>query len=102
MRVQAEAQDRMTVLRHGGAPPLEAESEGGRRPECTGQRLVRTPDPGRPACARNSHSDASSKHQSQHRRPRQGEAKGLEVTGGLSVGKEEKKMKQFPVESSGR
>ena len=30
-RVQAEAQDRMTVLRHGGAPPLEAESEGGRR-----------------------------------------------------------------------
>ena len=46
--------------------------------------------------------DASSKHQSQHRRPRQGEAKGLEVTGGLSVGKEEKKMKQFPVESSGR
>ena len=31
MRMQAEAQDRMTVLRHGGAPPLEAESEGGRR-----------------------------------------------------------------------
>ena len=33
---QAETQDQKTVLRHGGALPREAESEGGRRPECQG------------------------------------------------------------------
>ena len=49
------------VLRDGGALPREGESEGGRRPECLGQRLARTPDQGRPACARNYHSDAGSK-----------------------------------------
>ena len=37
---QAEAHDRKTVLRHGGALAREAESEGGRRPECRGKRLA--------------------------------------------------------------
>ena len=32
------------VLRYGGALPREAESEGGRRPECRGKPLARTPD----------------------------------------------------------
>ena len=55
------------MLRDGGVLPREAESEGGRRPECLGERLARTPDQGRPACARNSHSDAGNKPQIQHR-----------------------------------
>ena len=40
MRVQAKTQNRKTVLRHGGAPPLEAVSEGGRQHDSDTTRIT--------------------------------------------------------------
>ena len=53
MGAQAETHDRKMMLRHRGALPREAGSEGVRRTECQVYCHIYQ---GRPACARNSHS----------------------------------------------
>ena len=59
------------VLRHGGALLV---AERGLADDLSAQHSVRlrTPNQGKPACARRPNSNASSKPQSRHRRPRPG------------------------------